>query len=68
MVDEQRATIWRSVRRRFPVNRVAYTAGRLAPLQALTQRPGFLCLNATCRPYELGWLLYAWAGREKALD
>ncbi len=67
MVDAERRVIYRSVRRRFPVNRLAYTLGRLAPLQRLTREPGFLRLNATCRPYELGWLAYAWAGREDTL-
>lgn len=67
MVDAERRVVYRSVRRRFPVNRVAYTLGRLAPLQRLTREPGFLRLNATCRPYELGWLAYAWAGREDTL-
>ena len=67
MVDAERRVVYRSVRRRFPVNRVAYTLGRLGPLQRLTREPGFLRLNATCRPYELGWLAYAWAGREDTL-
>ena len=67
MVDAERRVVYRSVRRRFPVNRVAYTLGRVAPFQRLTREPAFLRLNATCRPYELGWLAYAWAGREDAL-
>jgi hypothetical protein len=63
LVDVQRAVIYRAIRRRFPINRLAYTAGRVDALQSLTRHAAFLKLNATCRPYELGWLLYAWAGR-----
>ncbi len=68
MVDRANAQVHRSIRRAFPVNRLSYTAGRLPFLQPLTRRPGFLRVNASCRPYELGWLLYAWAGREASVD
>lgn len=68
MVDAEQAMIYRSIRRVYPVNRLAYTAGRLPWMRPLTQRPGGLRVNASCRAYELGWLLYAWAGREAVLD
>ena len=31
---------------------------------SVTAGLGLVELNATCRPYELGWLLAAWSGRE----
>jgi hypothetical protein len=68
MIDSERAMIYRSIRRAYPMNRLTYPAGRLPFLQPLTRRPAFLRLNASCRAYELGWLLYAWAGRESLLD
>lgn len=67
MVDEAEQLVYRSIRRRRPFDRLALygatgaslLAGRRVPL------PGKgLELNATCRPYELGWLLEAWSGRE----
>ena len=67
MVDVERQTIHRSVRRRFPMNRIVYTAGRWGLARPITRVPAFLRLNPTCRPYELGWLAYAWAGREDTL-
>lgn len=69
MIDERERLIYRSVRRRRPRDRAllyANTAGARVlghPLTGADRRPE---LNATCRPYELGWLCEAWAGRETA--
>ena len=57
----------RSIRRRSPWDRFALATNSLATLS--TGRParlgsGHVELNATCRPYHLGWILEAWAGRE----
>jgi hypothetical protein len=70
MVDEREGLIYRSIRRRRPWDRLLLYAStgssRLLgrPLAGAARRPE---LNATCRPYELGWLCEAWAGRETAL-
>jgi hypothetical protein len=66
MVDETEGMIYRSIRRRRPWDRVALYANAGAALTRLPRpfRQGLVELNATCRPYELGWLLEAWCGRE----
>ena len=57
----------RSIRRRWPLDRVALaanaTTGRLLGRPLPGRRPGPLELNRTCRPYHLGWILEAWSGR-----
>jgi hypothetical protein len=69
MIDEQERLVYRSVRRRRPWDRVFLYANTASsrvlrrPLVGPDRRPE---LNATCRPYELGWLCEAWAGREDA--
>jgi hypothetical protein len=70
MIDEGTGLIYRSIRRTKPRDRLAiYTrtlkslAG-LSPGREVVQGIGGLEVNSTCRPYELGWLLEAWAGRE----
>jgi hypothetical protein len=67
MVDEDAGFIYRSIRRKRPFDRAALYAGTAASL-ALGRNPrlpGRVELNPTCRPYELGWLLEAWCGREQ---
>jgi Pectic acid lyase len=67
MVDEPKGLIYRSIRRKRPFDRTilyANTAlsvvlGHGAPLRRVQVE-----LQPTCRPYELGWLLAAWCGRE----
>ncbi len=64
MAPLDRGMTYRSIRRKRPLDRLwLYTntvlAGRLA-----RQRSGLgrvLEVNRTCRPYELGWLVEAWA-------
>jgi len=66
MVDEGDGMIYRSLRRSGPWDRLALyanTAGALAVRRPLLGNR-WAELNATCRPYELGWLLEAWCGRE----
>ena len=67
MVDPEHQAIYRAVRRRFPFNRIAMNVGKGAALMGKAsptgEKPWFLRLNATCRPYHLGWLLHAWAKR-----
>ncbi len=59
----------RSIRRRKPWDRAALLASSAGAVLARrpVHVPGFaLEINATCRPYHLGWILEAWAGREDA--
>lgn len=66
MVDEERRVIYRAIRRRVPFDRSFKAAGRLAARVGLPgpgELPWFLQLDATCRPYHLGWLLHAFARR-----
>jgi hypothetical protein len=71
MVDQQRKVIYRSVRRRSPFDRqlLHVNTGSAAIVGSAFARRGRLVeLNATCRPYELAWLVEAWCGREDLLD
>jgi hypothetical protein len=68
LVDPEQAIVLRSIRRRRPWSRAALylnTASALAFGRPALGRGRLVGLNATCRPYELGWLLEAWAGREQ---
>jgi hypothetical protein len=71
MVDQREGLIYRSIRRRRPWDRLVLHANTGAarvlgrPLAGAGRR---VELNATCRPYELGWLLEAWCGREQMLE
>ena len=70
MADAGAVMIYRSIRRRPPWNRIAVAANLACSAAGL--RPPLrtgrrLELNAVCRPYELGWLVEAWAGREELL-
>ncbi len=67
MVDEREELIYRSIRRRRPLDRTllyANTAASFLLGHGLARTGHRVELNATCRPYELGWLLEAWCGRE----
>jgi len=68
MVDGKNQLILRSIRRRQWSSRLclhANAAGALTLGRPLCGAARRLELNATCRPYELGWLLEAWCGRER---
>ena len=65
--DAKERLIYRSIRRRRPVDRIAIAAnlaGSALAGRSLLRGPRALELHAVGRPYELGWLLEAWAGRE----
>ena len=67
LVDEAAELIYRSIRRRRPFDRAflyASTATSLVLGRGLGLPGVQVELNATCRPYELGWLLEAWCGRD----
>jgi len=61
----------RSIRRRRPLDRVALyanTAGAMLGGRRVVGANGTREVNASDRPYHLGWVLEAWAGRQGALD
>jgi hypothetical protein len=65
MVPLDAGMTYRSIRRRRPADRVWLYANTLASAVAgrpLRRSGGGLEINRTCRPYELGWLVEAWAG------
>lgn len=70
LFDDDAGFAHRSIRRRRPWDRLALavnslgsaTAGR-TPLQDSPVE-----LNDTCRPYHLGWILEAWAGRQHLVE
>jgi hypothetical protein len=71
LVDRQRSLVYRSIRRRRPWSRAALylnAASALVLGRPLLGSGRFVAVNATCRPYELGWLVEAWAGREHILS
>ena len=65
-VDEANAVIWRSMRRRRPLSKASYLnklvsfVGPTDWLSAFDQSALFKN-DRECRPYELGWLLFAFA-------
>lgn len=64
--DTEERLIYRSIRRRRPWDRIAIAAnlaGSALAGRPLLRGPRALELHAVGRPYELGWLLEAWAGR-----
>ena len=68
MIDQSEHLIYRSIRRRRPLDRFAIyvnTATAFAVRRSLRGRGIGTELFRTCRPYELGWLLAAWCGREE---
>jgi hypothetical protein len=73
MVDPGRAVIYRAIRRRRGLRRAFEYAAKGAALLsrggiAANVGPAMLELNASCRPYHLGWILHAWCPHIDALD
>jgi hypothetical protein len=69
MLDHETGILYRSIRRRRGLDRAvlyANTAGALAGRAPFAGLRGPLEINPTDRPYHLGWVLEAWAGREPA--
>jgi hypothetical protein len=66
MLDRDHGILYRSIRRRAPLSRlVLYGATAVATAGArVPQLHTPLEINPTDRPYHLGWILEAWAGRE----
>lgn len=68
MVDPDRGILQRSIRRTPPWNRIILylnTAAACVNRGPLPSKRIPLSINATSRPYELGWILEAWCGRER---
>jgi hypothetical protein len=71
MLLEEAGIIWRDIERREPgrlsrnLRAILCTAG-IGPLHRLAGKccTGFR-INRECRPYHLGWILYAWADFDK---
>jgi hypothetical protein len=72
MRDGERAVIWRSIRRRLAHNKLVHVFKVLslvrlqragAGLATMVNTPSQLDIDLECRPYELGWLLMAFARR-----
>jgi hypothetical protein len=70
MLDRDNGILCRSIRRRAPLNRVVlYGATATAADGArVPQLRSPLEINPTDRPYHIGWILEAWAGREDYAD
>ena len=67
MLDRETGILYRSIRRRRGFDRAmlyANTAGALAGTAMLAGTGTPLEVNPSDRPYHLGWVLEAWAGRE----
>lgn len=67
MLDHDAGMLYRSVVRRPPLDRIAVyvnTLGSYVGYAPLAGYGGGLELNASDRPYHLGWILEAWCGRE----
>jgi hypothetical protein len=58
--DKSASLVWRCIRPPQSTSKL----GKLSALVGQERTPGTLNILHECRPYELGWLLYAFAGRE----
>jgi hypothetical protein len=72
MIDVDRGVIWRSIRRRLAHGKLIHVFKLLSlvrlqragtRLASMVNTPGQLDVDLECRPYELGWLLLAFARR-----
>lgn len=72
LVDEERGVVWRKVGRHEPSKAARKVAAVTTSLRRGAHLPGVDRLwpatkvDHECRPYELGWLLYAWHSRPRA--
>ena len=66
MFDEPAHFIFRSIRRQGSAQRANLAVNAALSLARIGWRAdvGGLTLERTCRPYHLGWILEAWAGRD----
>ncbi len=70
LVAENLGVVWRKVGRQEPKKAVRAIAAAATAVKPGTRIPAVDLLfppnriDHECRPYELGWLLYAWAGND----
>jgi hypothetical protein len=71
LVHPEIGVIWRDIERREPLkaSRIVRAVSCAAGLRSLHHWTDKCCIgfrvNRECRPYELGWTLYAWADRHR---
>lgn len=69
LVDEPNDAIWRKVGRREPKKAARVIAALSTALKPGLQMPGVdrllppVVVDHECRPYELGWMMYAWLSK-----
>jgi hypothetical protein len=72
MIDQDHRVIWRSIRRRIAQGKLIHVFKLLSltrlqragnRLADMVNTPGQLEVDMECRPYEFGWLLWAFARR-----
>jgi hypothetical protein len=70
LVDPEAGVIWRGVERRGRYSQRIEEALAFAVHYRMPGNTGSLVVRQNCRPYHLGWLLYAWAagGRLRAQE
>jgi hypothetical protein len=69
LIDTKEGFAHRSIRRRPPWDRLALLGNSIMSRtvgRSLVRRSISVEVNRTCRPYHLGWILEAWAGRQAA--
>ena len=69
MIDHKTGLIYRSIRRTSPSDRLHIYLRMMETMMGRApglfgENPAGLEVNFTCRPYELGWTLEAWCGRD----
>lgn len=67
MRDTSAHLIWRSIHSRSRYKDHLYNVLRLVSAHSNGECSSSLTINFECRPYHLGWLLYAFAGRQAAV-
>lgn len=74
LVSEEESQIWRKVGRREPAKAVRKIAAVTTSIKAGWHLPGIDTLfpanriDRECRPYELGWLVYAWRTVDEPIE
>ncbi len=71
MIDKKESLIYRSIRHRTPFERMTQCLNTISAGLGMKSDLGVghcIEINPTCRPYHLGWVLYAWCGKEKLVS
>lgn len=67
LVDVSSNLVWRDIYRKNKLKMYMSEFAEFLRSRQSAVAPDELAVNCECRPYELGWLLYAFAGREREL-